>query len=300
MCGAIHGWYPFELVALSLIILVVGTLSLGCVSLLSFTSYTIVQQVRMTATAQAEQTATSREGTAIAYQQATATIETQLQQTATAVAIATAEAQATLTAEFQAKQTAEAEATMTAEFQAQQTSTAEARITATSQKQVEQTATAEAQTTATAQKQVEQTATAEAQTTATAQAEATAIVRSKGIVIEVSADKSWQDSGMAFESDEIVIVTYLSGQWKHDAEAKSKSFDASGNPNISKNWGDNIIKDCPHAALIGRINNKIVCIKTYFKGKIGELGHIELRINDVAIRDNNGKIKVLIQSGNVQ
>jgi len=270
MCGAINGWYPFELAALSFIIFLLGTPSLGCVSLLGFTSYTMVQQANMTATAQARQTATSVGGTAIAYQQATATTEIQLKQTATSEAIATAEAQATITAEFQAEQTAEAQATMTAEFQAEQTAeaqttmtaefqaqqTVEAQATMTAEFQAQQTVeaqatmtaefqaqqTAEAQATMTAEFQAQQTATAEAEAKATAQAQqatATAKARTEYKNVTVDGKQDWQSSDIFVQKGDGVTISYLSGKWSIDP--KNFAYTDANGVNFGANAGNGML-----------------------------------------------------------
>jgi len=309
MCGAIHGWYPFELAVLSLIILVLGTPSLGCVSLLSFTSYTIVQETRMTATAQAEQTATAIQGTAIAYQHATATTEIQLQQTATAQAVATAETQAAMTAEFKAQQTvqaeiartvvaqatatAEAQATLTAEFQAKQTAEIQAALTAEAQA----TSTAEAKATmvqATIMAEIKATATALAAARATTQAQetrqaqaatATAEARTEYKNVWVDSKQQWQSSDIFVQRGDRIKISYLSGQWSIDPKNFAYT-DASGN------------RSRDNGMLIAKIGESSAWeIGNFAEFTAPQDGFLYQEMKDApyAYRDNDGTIQVRIE-----
>lgn len=317
VCGAIGGWYPFELVALTIMFITVSVPSFGCMSLVGVVAYDEIQKTIATATAQANQTATSVRGTEVAYQQATVTKEMQIANTATTKAMLTG------TAEKQAEETttAEAEAIATAKKQTQETATALAQATATAEKKIEQTATAEVQATATTEKQAEQTATAEFQATATAEVRATATARiqatatqrarrtataqaratstanarNTGIVVEVRSDRGWQDSGFYVSKGETVNISYISGKWTIWAGGQEYT-DARGH-----SIRQGVIDNFRHGALIAKVaDGKAIEILNGKNFTADRSGNVHLSINDVITRDNDGEIKVRVQIGGSQ
>jgi hypothetical protein len=140
--------------------------------------------------------------------------------------------------------------------------------------------------------------------TATAIINATLIARPSSKVVEVRADKDWQDTGMYVQADEPVSICYLSGKWSPCAPYGCPFVGIGANWEItqdnlkqSRNDSDNVVSNCYHGGLIARMSSHTfepfcVSIESMCKQWTArESGNLELRINDWAM-DNTGTILV--------
>ena len=58
----------------------------------------------------------------------------------------------------------------------------------------------------------------------------------------------------------------------------------------------NVMQAVSHAGLIGRVGaSNPFLVGDEFQHRIGESGTLELRIHDVDLHDNSGKLKVLVE-----
>jgi hypothetical protein len=160
------------------------------------------------------------------------------------------------------------------------------------------------------------TATAISQATVTAKTEAAQQTATAKALIagrppssesQVNAAYDWQSTGIYLLQGETLSVEYSWGTWSPCALTHCVYNDAwgvaDGSPDLAPDssgarstwtYSDNIIMGCPHGALIGRINDYTFCVGDSYSDTVASEGYLELRINDTAIRDDDGVIEVRV------
>jgi hypothetical protein len=117
----------------------------------------------------------------------------------------------------------------------------------------------------------------------------------------VVAKQGWQDTSITIRKDDKVTITYLSGTWSNCPANGCPYVDANGVHDREGciNCPDNVLPSCPHAALIAMVNDLLYCVRNNltfigFPQANEQSGHLQLRINDKVISDNDGSITVSI------
>ena len=122
-------------------------------------------------------------------------------------------------------------------------------------------------------------------------------VRDQEIEIDVAADQGWQDTGFGLKSGEQVLIEYLAGQIKDNAEEIS---DGTGTNYICGNSGccEPMVAARRSSLIgrIGRIDDGIFYIGNGVEITSEREGNLFLRINDCneGLYDNEGTLKVRI------
>jgi len=160
-------------------------------------------------------------------------------------------------------------------------------------------ATTRAHIAATVQARLAATASAEdaaqiaAQPVATMPASQSTQVQTRDIQFEVLARQGWQDTGVYVDPGETLEIDYLAGVWTCDWYGSSQGGGA-GCSDLRYSYF-NVLKGCPHGALIARIkSDDPFCVGSDYSGQFGYAGTLQLRINETQISDNRGSITVRI------
>lgn len=122
------------------------------------------------------------------------------------------------------------------------------------------------------------------------------------IDFEVFADKEWQDTGIRLDTDDEVIIEYVSGTWTSWEGSISPH---SGNGPVDKYTCANVIDasqcvepipDFQVGALVGRVGSQLLKVGNRLTATVNSAGNLELRINDgdPGLYDNAGSIVVRI------
>jgi len=115
--------------------------------------------------------------------------------------------------------------------------------------------------------------------------------------IDIAADQGWQDTGIAFQSGEQVLIEYISGQVQ---DLDTKIIDGTGSDYICGHAGCcEPLSNARRSALIGKIGS--IDDGIFFVGNGIDLtvetsGTLFLRINDCnsGLEDNSGQFQVQI------
>jgi hypothetical protein len=116
------------------------------------------------------------------------------------------------------------------------------------------------------------------------------------LAVEIFADQDWQSTGIRVNAGDLLVITQVGGTWSECPDYGCPFRDGNGNLESDPYGGNNILSDCYHAALIGRLSEyNLFCIGTAYSGTASETGILELRINDNVIEDNAGALSVRVE-----
>ena len=127
-------------------------------------------------------------------------------------------------------------------------------------------------------------------------------ISSRSIIVEVFADKGWQNTGVELIENDQVTVEYISGKWTNWI-GHNQPYDGNGPPNvyICAQWMDankcmEPIPTFPAGTLIGRVGQQLIGIGNRATFITESAGILELRMNDGddGLYDNEGYITVQI------
>lgn len=123
---------------------------------------------------------------------------------------------------------------------------------------------------------------------------------SANTIVNISALKGWQDTGVFLENGERVEIVVLSGKWAY-AQDQSLSSGAGDTQYICSNMLPTPIcaeplPASPKGALIGRIGSMTFEIGAQTTLIAQDSGNLQLRINDAddGLNDNTGSLQVNI------
>jgi len=121
----------------------------------------------------------------------------------------------------------------------------------------------------------------------------------------------WNDSGLYVQKGEQLRIDYVSGTWSPCLKSGCPYVDAAGVPLSSpgwktKNergtpvsildWPDNVVTNCAHGAVVGRIGeSEPFCIGMHYSSKADEAGYLQLGINDKQLDDDKGYIAMRVE-----
>jgi hypothetical protein len=115
--------------------------------------------------------------------------------------------------------------------------------------------------------------------------------------IEIAADQGWQDTGIAFQSGEQVLIEYVSGQVQ---DQETKIIDGTGSDYVCGHAGCcEPMPTAPRSALIGKIgsiDDGMFLVGNGINLPVEISGTLFLRINDCnsGLEDNSGQFQVQI------
>jgi ribosomal protein S27AE len=116
-------------------------------------------------------------------------------------------------------------------------------------------------------------------------------------VVTVSANQSWQYSGLRVREGQVVSIDYLDGKWGiwGGPRAVEQLVSAAGVPGEYRSLGLPMAS-APAGALIGRIGNgPPFHVGIHARFRTAERGRLELTTNDYWLSDNVGAVRVEVQ-----
>ncbi|GAB4480995.1 MAG: hypothetical protein Kow0088_22930 [Anaerolineales bacterium] len=113
------------------------------------------------------------------------------------------------------------------------------------------------------------------------------------ILIEVRAERAWNDTGIVIEPGDLLVIRYVSGFWSPWSGGAFDAIGSGGDPDCDCN----VIKGVSHAALIGKVgaDGLPFFVGENFRQRMGETGMLYLGINDMRITDNSGSLLVQVE-----
>jgi len=111
-------------------------------------------------------------------------------------------------------------------------------------------------------------------------------------LVEVYADRPWNETSILVQQGDLLIIRYVSGSWSPWSGGAYDAIGFGGNPNCDCN----VMKGISHAALIGKIGEgSPFFIGENFHHRMGEAGILYLGINDTRTTDNSGFLLVQVE-----
>lgn len=124
------------------------------------------------------------------------------------------------------------------------------------------------------------------------------VMRIYPFIFRISANKSWQNTGLILKKGEKVTIKYISGRWYISPAAWG--CDAEGGSSCSGRWGYPMPYE-REGAVVGRIGNEVIYVGRHAQIESQVEGALELVTNDdldglygLGLRDNAGEIEVEI------
>jgi hypothetical protein len=117
----------------------------------------------------------------------------------------------------------------------------------------------------------------------------------------VDARQEWQDTGITISQDDVVSITYESGQWRIDPLDALHGADGGSSIRVCAEVDCIPVPDYPKGGLIGRIGSgQAFVVGSQYKDLVTNSGTLQLRANDVGIDDNEGSVTVHISVQHIQ